>query len=495
MRPMRSVWMVAAVAAAAHAQQPQQTRSASTEVRAGSLTLDDAIAIAQRNNPLYLQVRNNLRSANAQVRQAYGALLPSSNASFRTGFQQGGTQYVQGIALPGSSDSYQSSYSIGLSYSVAPSMAYAPRAARATRDASEADITSSAENLRSQVTAQYITALQSEAQAAVLDTLVQSAAGQLDLVNAKMAVGAATIVDVRTAEVSLGQAQVQALTVHNNSQVDKLRLFQLMGVPADITVRLTTQFPIAQPAFSLDSLITLARRVNPDLAAKKLREQASELQVKVARSQYLPSLFLSTGYGAQAFGYTNADLLAASAQAQAASSFRNCMVTDSLRIGAGLKALPCGPATLSNEQLSAVRASNQPFKFNKAPYGIGASLQLPLFNNFQREANIEQQRVARDNALYDVRARNLQINTDVTQAYLTLVTDARNVELQNSIAQKASEDLAGAQERYKVGAATFLDVTVARGTYEKAQIDRVNSVYEYHKAFAALENAVGRPLR
>ena len=48
---------------------------------------------------------------------------------------------------------------------------------------------------------------------------------------------------------------------------------------------------------------------------------------------------------------------------------------------------------------------------------------------------------------------------------------------------------------FRVGAKTFLDVTSARGTFEKAQIDRVNSIYEYHKAFAALENAVGRPLR
>ena len=35
----------------------------------------------------------------------------------------------------------------------------------------------------------------------------------------------------------------------------------------------------------------------------------------------------------------------------------------------------------------------------------------------------------------------------------------------------------------------------ARAQYERTQIDRVNAVYEYHKAFAALENAVGRPLR
>jgi len=51
------------------------------------------------------------------------------------------------------------------------------------------------------------------------------------------------------------------------------------------------------------------------------------------------------------------------------------------------------------------------------------------------------------------------------------------------------------EESFKVGARTFLDVTTARAQYEQAQINRVNAIYEYHKAFAALENAVGRPLR
>ena len=52
-----------------------------------------------------------------------------------------------------------------------------------------------------------------------------------------------------------------------------------------------------------------------------------------------------------------------------------------------------------------------------------------------------------------------------------------------------------AEERYKVGAATFVDVTDARAAYERAENDRIGAVYDYHKAFAALENAVGRPLR
>ena len=74
---------------------------------------------------------------------------------------------------------------------------------------------------------------------------------------AQMEAGAGTIIDVRGAEVALGQAQVTALTTHNQSLVDKLRLFQTMGVPADTSIELTTTFAVARPSFSLDSVLDI----------------------------------------------------------------------------------------------------------------------------------------------------------------------------------------------------------------------------------------------
>jgi outer membrane protein len=493
MRSLRFIALVALPGQIAFGQQASPAASGS------SLSLDDAIATAHRNNPTFLQIENNLRNSQSTVRQAYAALLPSSNASFSTRYQQGGTQFVQGIALGSgsSADSRQSSYSLGLNYFINGSVAFAPRSARASRDASEADIANQAEALRAQVTQQYITALQSMAQAALQDTLVQTAAGQLDLANAKMKVGAGTILDVRTAEVALGQAQVAALTAHNQAQVDKLKVFQFMGVAPDTGAQLTTKFAIAEPHFSLDSLIDLARKVNPDVAAKKSRQFASEMNVRSAKTQYFPSLSLSTGWGGNSFEYVDPNFLLNENAANAASQARSCMSQDSIRTRIGLSGLTCGSGQLTSDQISAIRASNNqfPFKFNRNPIGVSATLSLPVFNNYQREAQVEQARVARDNAAYDVRARNLQLTTEVTQAYLTLVTDAKTVQLQEQNAAKATEELAFAEESYKVGAKTFLDVTTARGTYEQALSARVNAIYEYHKAFAALESAVGRPLR
>jgi len=120
---------------------------------------------------------------------------------------------------------------------------------------------------------------------------------------------------------------------------------------------------------------------------------------------------------------------------------------------------------------------------------------MPIFDNLQREQNLQEAMIQRDNAKFNVRARELQLTADVAQAYLNLQTALKTTQMQDINAARAREELSFAEERYRVGAATFLDVTTSRGTFEQAQIDRLNAIYDYHRAFAALENAVGRPLR
>ncbi len=462
-----------------------------------ALTLDGAITTARQNNPALQQTRNLVRNSEATVRENYAALLPSVSASVGAGYTQAGTQIVQGLQFSGT-DSYNGSYRLGVNYSVSAGAAFAPRAARAQRAAAEANVTSSSETLRASVTNQYIQALEQAATAALNDTLVQTAQGQLDLANAKMKVGAGTILDVRTGEVALGQAQVAALQAHNQARIEQLKLFQLMGVPYDSDAVLTTTFAVAaSPPASLDSLLSLARRVNPDVAAKRSTEYAGQMQVRSAQAAYLPSLTLSTGFGGTSFGTSrNTDSLVAATANQAVSSYSNCLLTDSLFMGAGLGSRSnCQLQQISPTQIQNIRNGNNPFSFSRTPLSLSAFISVPIFNNYQREANIQQAEVAHDNAIYDVRARNLQLTADVTTAYLNLVTAEKTVDLQETTARQAAEALSFAEESYRVGSKTFLDVTTARGQYEQAAVARVNSIYDYHKAFANLEGAVGRPLR
>jgi outer membrane protein len=492
MRLLRSVAFATLLAPAVAVAQTPATTGART-----TLTLEEAIAIARRSNPAFLQIANNRRDADAQVRASDAALLPSVNSSFTTEYSQGGSQIFQGAQLGANSSYVSSGYNLGLRYDVNGATFLNRGAARATREAVEAEITGSTELLRATVTQQYLSVLQAQARAAVQDTLVATARAQLELARARTAVGAGTTLDIRRAEVGLGQAEVAALTARNNVDIQKLQLIQLLGVEMPRDVQLVTTFPIQQPTFRLDSLIDLARRTNPNLEATRAREHAASVGVRARRSAYTPSLSVQTGWGGQSFEYRNPNFLVQREALSAELDFKSCMTLDSIRTGAGLPPKGCGGFVFTPADADALRAQNNtfPFQFQRSPFGVSATLSLPIFDRWNRELSIQQAVVQRDDARQARRARELQTTSDVTQAYLNLVTAARTVTLQDQIAARAREELSFAEERYRVGASTFLDVVTSRSTFEQAQVDRVNAVYEYHRAFAQLENAVGRPLR
>jgi len=494
MRILPFAALVLAFAAPLAQAQNTTTRSPSDAL----LTLDEAITIARQNNPVYLSQTTNRRTADAALRSARGALLPSADASFGTRYQQGGQQVFNGLSFSNSSDAVQSSYGLNLNYRVNTATFVTPKAAAANRDAVDADISGSSEQLRAAVTQQYLSVLQAQARSALQDTLVKTTETQLELAKAKLAVGSGTSLDIRRAEVALGQAQVALLTARNNVEVEKLRLFQQLGVAQPADVKLTTDFPVNPPNFAIDSLLDLARRQNPAILALRSRERAAGLNIKVAKAAYTPTLQLSTGWGGNSYQYTNSDYLVEQARGGVMNQLASCLTQDSLRTRVGLSSANCNSRfVFTDQQADAIRSSNSqfPFKFQRSPLALTASLSLPVFDNFNREERVQRATVEREAAAYNVKAKDLAMTADVTQAYLTLKTSAQTVALQEQNATKAKEELAFAEERYKVGASTFLDVVTSRGTYEQALIDRVNAIYDYHKAFAALENAVGRPLR
>jgi outer membrane protein len=336
-----------------------------------------------------------------------------------------------------------------------------------------------------------------QARAALQDSLLQTTRGQLELAKARQAVGAGTILDIRRAEVAFGTAEIAALNAHNNAAVEMLRFFEQLGVPQPDSVTLTTKFPIVPVNFRLDSLQELARRQNPGLVAMRSREKAAGAGVRARQGQYAPTLNLQTGLGGNSYQYTNPNFLVRQDSLQFAGGFASCSASDSVRVGAGLAPRGCSGLVWDPSRGDAIRASNNqfPFKFTRSPFSMSAFISLPIFDNLNREQNLQEAMIQRDNAKFSVRATELRLTADVAQAYLNLQTAIKTTQMQDINAARAREELSFAEERYRVGAATFLDVTTSRGTFEQAQIDRLNAIYDYHRAFAALENAVGRPLR
>jgi len=455
------------------------------------LTVEQAVSLAVHHNPIHLSVVNDRSSATALRMNAYGQLLPRLDAQLSGNYTKAGEAPINSVQFATQSDVYQSFYAIGLTYNLSWATLVGPSRQNANVRAADADIRGSEINVQTTVTQDYLTVLQDQAKVTLQDTLIAQAQLQLDLAKAKVAVGSGTQLDVSKAQVTLGQAQVAAIQAKNQVDVDKLRLFQEMGVPEPQNVQLTSQFTVEPPKFGLDSVLALARLQNPTLNALKVRTDVASFDVKSARSSYFPSLQVTTGISGFTDQFANPNVLIGQAMQNAAG----CFSEDSLRVRTGLPSLGCGPVT--PERIAKIRADNSqfPFNFSKQPLSVTATLSLPIFDNFHREQAVEQAEATRNDADYKAKAQELQLTADVTAAYLTLQAQVQTVALQEQNAAQARQQLDLAEVKYKAGAATYLDIADAQATYSTAENDRINAIYQYHKAFAALEGAVGHPLR
>ena len=493
---MRPLLLIALVATATQASGQSVSRDSVAQT---TLTIGQAIDFARRNNPDFQQTLNNRVSAQAAVRSAYGALLPTADASFNAQRQQAGQQIFGGTSLGATSDVNQSSYQIGIGYRINSATLITPSLQRANRDAVEADITGATATLRNSVSQQYLSALQAEANADLQDTLVVAAEAELVLAQAREIVGSGTELDIQRADVALGLQRVQALKARNQIDIEKIKLFQLMGIEQPANVKLVSQFPVSPMTFNLADLLESARTQNSVVLALRSRERVADLNVKREKGEYSPTLSLNTGIGGYTYGYTNANFPVQEAMAQMESSRTSCIRSEEVRAALSLsnRLAECNAIVFSDAQAQAIRDNNAtfPFNFTKQPKSISATLSLPLFDGFAREQRVQEAMVTRSDARYGVRAKELAVTADVTAAYLTLVTADKTVALQNQNSEKAKQELKLVQERYRIGATTYVDLTEARATYERAESERITAVYDYHKAFAALESAVGHPLR
>jgi outer membrane protein len=464
------------------------------------LSLADAVALARENNPAYRQTLHDRGPAVWGARNAYASFLPSISASGGLGYAGRGQQRFLTTNFSQSIATWSSAYSLGLDWELSGATLAQPGLKHAQLAAADADVAGAASDLVANVTQQYLTVLQARENAGVAQARLDRDGEFLKLAHARYDVGRATLIDVRQAEVARGQAEVALLQARTAVQVEKLRLFEILGIapPADLAqVALTDSFPVTAPPWHLDDLLTMAEEQNPALKALRAREAAARWGVRAAQGSYGPSVSLSASWS----GFTQklADLNAAiaAARASAMNDSLSCDYENSNWLNAGGTPLPCSALAFTSADEQALRDQNAayPFHFTPQPFQLQLTFHLPIFANLSRPLQVAQAKAQRDDLSESVRARGLAVRTQVSQAYLTLETAYRAIGIQDTNRTAAEEQLALATERYRVGSGTFFELLDAQLAQVTAEYDYVNAIYAYHKAVAALEAAVGRPLR
>lgn len=463
-----------------------------------SFTLADALATARENNPAFLSQRNDVDVAQWRSRSAMADFLPSASLSNSYGYQASGERRFGSVGFGTQPSIYSSDYSLSLNLDVSGSKLLQPSVARAQERAARENVEGAAATLESNVTQQYLTVLQAQESVDQAQREVARTDEYVRLAQARQDVGAGTALDVRRAEVQQGRAQIGLVQARNTFATAKLALAQTVGAPAIADAGLSTRFALFEPRWEADELVAMALANNPNLTASRASQKAASTSVRQAQSSYLPSLSLGFRTSGSVYQASNLDPLVA--QQLNPASLAQCQQDNQIRAAAGLPLRTCrDPSNPIDQQSVREQVGAQygsfPYGYNRQPWTASVSVSLPLFTGLSRQVQVEQARAAAADARYQVRSQELQLRTDVRTALRNLETAYTTAQIQARVRATAQEELRLAQERFRFGAASSVEVTDAQTNLAEAERAEINAVYDFHKSLAALEAYVAEELR
>ncbi len=413
---------------------------ASSDTTPRPIALDEAVRLAQRNSPLSVQARGDLRVARAGIRSAWFAFIPNVGVSLGSNWRRGQAIGEEGNLITVTSTSYSDGLGAQVDLFDGGRRFFDLRAARALHSAADASDVLQAFQVALDVKQQYYDVLAAREGEEAASAQLAEAQQQLRVSTVRVAAGAASRSDSLRSVVAVGNAQLAILDAQNRVQLANASLTRLVGTSFPVTAVRDDSPDAAIVALDEDRLLQLAVE-GPDVGRAEAQLGAARAGARSARSIYLPTLSASFFRGGNGF--------------DRAFGFR------------------------------------EPFRYASV---FQLTLSLPLLDQLQREERVVRANVDQDNAEALLRDARLRAQQELTQSLGLLRNAGQRVDVQLASVAATEEDLRFQQQRYALGAATLLDVLTSQAALNEARNALITARFDQRVARARLEALIGRPL-
>ena len=402
------------------------------------VTLPDALQRALRVQPAMVQAQGSVRTANAQMLANSGSFLPTVTVGGSSS-RSGGSQIVGNQIVPAPArTSFSGSLSAQLDLFTGFRRIASRRAADASQDAADAGLINQRYQVILQTKQAFYNAIASEELVRVAEAQVARTRQQLQISTDKLHAGSATRSDSLRSVVDLGTAQIALLQAQANLAFAQASLGRQIGFDSAVRAVPDSALPAAPDTAGLrESAMSTA----PQVRQSEALARAARAQVWVSRSAYWPTFSTSVSKGSSG----------------------------------GIAPWTSTAGYLDN-------------------WAVRFSINLTLFNGFVREQQVTSSDVQRDNAEAVAADTRRFVNATLTQAIAALRTASAQLDISRDNVAAATEDMRVQQERYRVGAATILDLLTSQASLTQAMVNQVQTRFNYLVSRATLEALVGHEL-
>ena len=404
-----------------------------------TLTLADAIQRGLAHNLGALTAAQEVRSADGGRWKSLSELLPHAGASVREADQVvnlaafGFTGFPGIPKIVGPFGVFDARVAVSapiLDLSAVDDV----RADSATLDA-ERHSYRDAQQLVAQVVADlYFEAVADASRVASFETQAATAQTLYELAHDQKSAGVVAGIDVVRQQVQLQEAKQRVIAAQNALEKQRLKLARAVGIPAEQPISLSNALSYTPAAaMTLEAATAQAEASRDDLKSAEARADSARAARDAAQAGALPTVHLDADYGA---------------------------------IGSRLSDA-------------------------KRTYTVVGTLRVPLFQGgdvrgkvLQADATLRQ----READLADLRAG---VHYDVAAALLDVKSAESAVEVAKSGQDLAQQELDQAQDRFRAGLTSTIELVQAQDSLAKASDAYIASVYAQNVAKASLGRALG----
>ena len=400
-----------------------------------TLSLADAEKIAIANHPQIQAAGYLAAAAKAQVTQARSAFYPQAFGSL-TGAEAEHDSRIAAGALnnPIIYDRYSNGVTVEQLVTDFGRTRELAKSANLHAQAQQESVTTSRADALLNVDRAFYGVLRAQAVLKVAEETVKNRQLVSDQVTELERNKLKSGLDVSFANVDLAQAQLLLIQAQNGVQASYADLSAALGYEQERTFALAEEAVPPAPPPNISDLIAQALRDRPELISRRLDVRSAQSYATAERDLWFPTIS-ATG-------------------------------------AAGL-------TPVREEPLGARYAA------------AGFNVNIPLFNGHQfgalrAEANSEAQ--AQQQFLRDVQNGVVR---DVRKAWLDAKAEFQRLAVTDQLLSQATQALDLAQQRYKLGLSSIIELSQAQLNMTQAEITQTSSKYDYETAIAALNYQVG----
>jgi outer membrane protein len=414
---------------------PQAAAASASPAAATDLTLQDAEKLAVANHPHIQSSTYLAAAAKAQVTEARSNYYPHAFGS-ATGVMAENNSRIAAGALnnPIIYNRFADGVTVDQLVTDFGRTHELVKSSKLHAQAEEENIVASRADVLLQVDSAYFNALKAQAVLEVaLETVKtrQLVSDQItELEKNKLRSG----LDVTFANVNLAQAQLLLVQAKNDLQSAFAELSAALGLADEKEFRLIEQPAPPSPPVDLPTLLQEAKRNRPELISRHLDVNSAQTYAVAERDLWLPTISATGVAGLTPF---REDALAP-------------------RYAAG-----------------------------------GFNVNIPIFNG--RQFNAQHAEAKAQAGAQEQNLRELQDNVvrDVRKAWLNANSGFQRLGLTQQLLDQANQALDLAQQRYKLGLSSIVELSQAQLNQTQAQIEQASAKYDYESELSSLNFQIG----